>query len=236
VDIDETICFYENERVYEDAIPNQTNIDKISYDEELQNYYHSFYTSDKNPFCDFYKGQFSSINYKLPHSSWKQQFYNHFAQNIDITDICKEYLKSLLWTYKYYTQSGIPSWNFHYKYRTAPLSSDLYKYIKDNQTCISDIVFDKDKEIAPLQQLLIVTPIQHSNILPWSFQQVYKEDEWESVKFKLDILKGLKNIYSDPILPDINLEYIDKFMANIPVTEIEKTRNLIRNNVFCMKF
>ena len=35
MDIDETICFYENERVYEDAIPNQTNIDKINtlYDE-----------------------------------------------------------------------------------------------------------------------------------------------------------------------------------------------------------
>ena len=35
VDIDETICFYENERVYEEAIPNQNNIDKINklYDE-----------------------------------------------------------------------------------------------------------------------------------------------------------------------------------------------------------
>ena len=35
VDIDETICFYENERVYEEAVPNQNNIDKINklYDE-----------------------------------------------------------------------------------------------------------------------------------------------------------------------------------------------------------
>ena len=28
VDIDETICFYENERIYEEAVPNQYNINK----------------------------------------------------------------------------------------------------------------------------------------------------------------------------------------------------------------
>jgi hypothetical protein len=30
VDIDETICFYESERVYENAIPNHENIKKIN--------------------------------------------------------------------------------------------------------------------------------------------------------------------------------------------------------------
>ena len=29
VDIDETICFYEGERYYPDAVPNYTNINKI---------------------------------------------------------------------------------------------------------------------------------------------------------------------------------------------------------------
>ena len=217
---------------YHDA----TNGADIRYEDELQNYYHSLYTSEKNPFCDYYKGQMSVINYKLPHNSWKQQHYNHFAPNQDINDICQNYLKSLLWTYKYYTNQGVPSWSFHYGYRIAPIASDLNKYISNYQECLSDIHFEKDSEITPIQQLLIVTPIQHSSILPWSFQQVYKDDSWEPIKFKLDVLKGGKNIYSDPILPDINLQYIDKFLSNIPVTEIEKTRNIVRNNVFCMKF
>ena len=30
VDIDETICFYVNDRIYEHAVPNQNNIDKIN--------------------------------------------------------------------------------------------------------------------------------------------------------------------------------------------------------------
>lgn len=30
VDIDETICFYKNERIYEQAVPNYTNIEKIN--------------------------------------------------------------------------------------------------------------------------------------------------------------------------------------------------------------
>lgn len=212
------------------------DIEETNYENELQNYYHSVYISDKNPFFEFYKGQLNSINYKLPHKSWKQQYYNTFSQNSDINNLCQEYLKSLLWTYNYYTKSGIPSWNFYYKYRIAPLSSDLYNFLKTTSNNFKDIKFIENNEITPLQQLLIVTPIQHSSILPWSFQQVYKEDIWEPIKFKLDILKGGKNIYSDPILPDINLKQIDKFISNIPVTEIEKTRNIIRNNVFCMKF
>ena len=211
-------------------------LNKLSFDEELQNYYHSFYISEKNPFFEYYKGQNNFINYKLPHSSWKQQFYNHFTLNKNINDMCKEYLKSLLWTYKYYTKSGIPSWDFHYAYRVAPLATDLYTFMSENKQCLSNLTFSDSTPFSPLQQLLIVTPIQHASILPWSFQQIYKDDNWEPIKFKLDILKGGKNIYSDPILPEINLSEINKFLSNIPVTEIEKTRDIIRNNVFCMKF
>ena len=88
--------------------------------------------------------------------------------------------------------------------------------------------------ISPIEQLLIVTPISHSSILPWSFQQIYKDFEFKS--FQLDILKGGKNIYSDPILPEINREEIDKLMINIPVSEIESRRNQIKSKIFCMKF
>ena len=207
-----------------------------SYEEDLQNYYHSMYSSEKNPFRDFYKGQTSCINYKLPHNSWKLQLYNHFTPNTVTDDICKNYLESLLWTYDYYTKSGVPSWQYHYKYRIAPCASDLYTYITNKNDFLSDIKFCSDKFITPVEQLLIVTPKQHASILPWSYQQVYKEDEWSSIKFKLDILKGGKNIYSDPILPDINMTEIHKFLANIPVTEIENTRNIVRNKIFCMKF
>ena len=38
VDIDETICFYDDDRIYENAIPSKENIDKINklYDEGHQ--------------------------------------------------------------------------------------------------------------------------------------------------------------------------------------------------------
>ena len=97
-----------------------------------------------------------------------------------------------------------------------------------------DISFDESVPIKPIEQLLIVTPIQHSNILPWSFQQIYKDFDHQS--FKLDVLKGGKNIYSDPILPDINRSEIEKLMINIPVTEIEMRRNTVKSKIFCMKF
>lgn len=207
------------------------------YDNELLAYQHSFYTDEKNPFHQYYSNQYQQLNYKLPHTMWKKQYYLHFCEDSNINDICYDYIKSLIWTYKYYTSEGVPSYRYYYKYRVAPCASDLYNYLLNEKDIMSSITFEKDVPISPIEQLLIVTPIQHSNLLPWSYHQVLKEDvqEFYSIKFKLDVLKGLKNIYSDPILPDINFEYIDTIMATVPVSEIEATRNKIKDKIFYFK-
>ena len=53
VDIDETICFYKDERIYELAIPNKTNIDKINKLKK-QGWHITYYTA---------RGGFSKIDY-----------------------------------------------------------------------------------------------------------------------------------------------------------------------------
>ena len=52
-------------------------------------------------------------------------------------------------------------------------------------------------------------------------------------KFKLDVVKGLKNIYSNPLLPELELTNIQKFVRNISITEYEANRNVVRKEPFC---
>tara|TARA_R110000744_G_scaffold157737_1_gene273696 strand:+ start:603 stop:953 length:351 start_codon:yes stop_codon:yes gene_type:complete len=44
IDIDETICFYTNKRIYELAIPNSKNIDKIN-ELKQKNWHITYYTA-----------------------------------------------------------------------------------------------------------------------------------------------------------------------------------------------
>ena len=55
VDIDETICFYEDKRIYELAIPNKKNIEKINklYNEDWEV---TYYTARGSLSGDNYKG------------------------------------------------------------------------------------------------------------------------------------------------------------------------------------
>jgi 5'-3' exonuclease len=211
---------------------------EITYEQELELYYHAPYTSPTNPFYDYYKGKTDTINYKLPHTSWKSQYYNHFCCSTILNDLCKEYIQSLIWTFRYYIDEGIPSWDFRFKARVAPCASDVLKYVQSEKNsvftcCKFESIRDKTI-ITPIEQLLMVTPIQNSCILPWSFQFIY--EDFTAIRFQLDIMKGGKNIYSEPVLEDINREEIDKLLRNVPVTEIESTRNVVKNKLFCMKF
>lgn len=213
-----------------------TNTSEDKYKEELQYYEHSFYNHDKNPFYEYYQNDFLSINFKLPHEVWKKQYYDHF--NIKKKeDVCNEYIKSLIWTYLYYTKEGVPSHSFYYKYRVAPFASDLFNFVKKEENKNSLIYkFQNDCVISPIKQLLIVTPYQHYNLLPWSYQIVIKElQEFYPHKFKLDVIKGGKNIYSDPILPEINFNFIDTILETVPVSEIEAIRNKIKDKIFYYK-
>ena len=53
---------------------------------------------------------------------------------------------------------------------------------------------------------------------------------------ELDVLKGGKNIYSDPILPEVDMSKIHTILRHIPITEYEANRNVIREQEYSRKF
>jgi 5'-3' exonuclease len=115
--------------------------------------------------------------------------------------------------------------------------SDLIQY------CVPEIFnpkFDVSEPYAPFEQLLMVTPVQCCGLLPFSYMAFISEsnDEFEDYfpkSFELDVVKGQKNIYSEPILPHINVDLIKKIVYSLPLSEPEIARNIIKTRPFCHK-
>jgi hypothetical protein len=84
-------------------------------------------------------------------------------------------------------------------------------------------------------------PPQNAMLLPFAFHKVVmnlveQDDPNFPKKFKLDVVKGLKNIYSEPILPYVNLQYLQKIVKNVVVSEPEHVRNVIRTKPFFFRY
>jgi len=74
--------------------------------------------------------------------------------NLQITNLPKEYIKSLLWTTHYYFDECI-DWNYAYDFSHSPSLHDLKHYILHND----NIVFEKNDKIpSSLEQLLFIMP------------------------------------------------------------------------------
>ena len=135
--------------------------------------YHDLFTSEEK--CKDFKNHlpilfrhhenliFKNHNYHLKY--YMSQFFNTLNYNpsyddllqINIKNICNEYLKSLQWTVNYYFNDCV-SWRWYYKYHFAPLVIDLYNHI-DDYHCN----FKKDIPYTPKEQLKIVLPLQNDS-------------------------------------------------------------------------
>lgn len=212
----------------------------IEFEKEL--YEHSLYKDRINPFHTYYNEEFKKIDYKQENAVWKEQFNNYFFSGINLDEVCMDYIISLKWNWLYYNY-GHYGWYWYYKHRHSPLCSDFTNYMKeyDKNTfklLWDSIQFPQSSPMSPFEQLLIVTPIQHNFILPFCVSQFLKEHGSEfpllfPKKFALDAVKGGKNIYSDPLLPDIELDLLRIILKECVYTEPEIARNHITEKLFC---
>jgi len=59
-----------------------------------------------------------------------------------ITDMCRQYIKAMLFVLKYYKDSNPPSWEFYYPYPCAPRPEDLLEYLSICSD--ADLCFESD--------------------------------------------------------------------------------------------
>lgn len=191
-----------------------------SWEEEWSDYQHICYYNPRHP--DF-------KNYKIVP---KENYYKHFLQKsatstIEIRNVCIRYLKSLIFTLRYYTTSVPPNWRWYYPYIIAPIPSDLYTVLSSSKlNIIGQFELTKLSDYyTPFEQLMLTIPKQHE-CFPREYISLSKYLPTVN-EIELDTYGGEKYIYAEPKLPMFN--------ENILLQEARKIRlpveSAIRNSI-----
>ena len=198
-------------------------------EDELAKFEHNYFYDPSHPYHETIFPEFKKINYNKP--GYHDQYYKHFFGITKVWDraaVCRQYLKSLMFCYHYYTDE-VPSWEYCYPYRMAPLPQDVQFFLRkfSNEKII---VKDQSIPYSPLELQMLVLP-PSNKILPNKFNDLMQDDEirfYYPDSFDLDVLQGEKFIYSEPILPDILDENITKTILDkvksVALTETERKR------------
>ena len=215
---------------------------KNTYEAKKESFEHSEYYISSNPFSEPHL--FKIIEYNKPKNVWNQQYYSYFfgisqENPIEFRNykklICRKYLESLSYCIRYYL-TGIPSWNWYYPFRVAPMPSDIIYFINDIPNDLN-FKFDIGEPYNPIEQLAMILPPQGISILPKPLRTLITNVNsplvpYYPIDFKIDKVAGEKYMYSYPILPP----FVDEIVRPIiqatfsKFTKSEKERNKIETD------
>jgi len=214
---------------------------KSPYEIAVSRFEHKAYYDKQNPNYHKYIKEFSKIDYWK--DDWKEQYYDYFLQintknekeyNYFMKRVCQNYLEGFYFNMEYYI-TGIPAWRWHYRYRCAPMASDLLTYMKHYPKCL-DIKIDKLTPYTQLQQLFMIIPPQLKSLLPPKYAKLVDTVDsglvqYFPLKFELDVVMGDKFIYSEPNLPDFNDEKVIEVLEKIKLSKTDENRNKLSDSV-----
>ena len=199
-------------------------IDKYNYEENIINNY---------------KDEIQLGNPSLKLIDWKYNYYKHYYKvNIDKTIIddnslnscIDDYIKGLVWINHYYFDK-CKDYEWYYEHHHGLFISDIYKYLLrfPGKLNIYEEIYNTpgtwfEYQIKPLQQLMLVLPLESSYLIPTSYKNIMFSNK-------------LKKYFPDKIT-DIKVDYLLKnrnwqnilMIDIIPGQKILKlTRNIILN-------
>lgn len=224
---------------------------KLPKEEQIKNLYevyeHGLFLSSYHPFHKYYLDRLNAIDYQS--DDWEKQYNEHFFGGLDLDKVCDDYLLAMKWTYDYYKNNEPPSWFFAFDYRVAPtlhsfmVCTDFERLTNHGYSkkyTLPDGI-DEDKPLSPYEQMLLVLPIQNTSMLPGPLQFFLNGEDapladMYARKFDLDVLAGLKNIYSEPLLPSVDFRKVRIAVNNALFNEIEIARNIVRSSPFKRTF
>jgi len=183
----------------------------------------------------FYPVLHKNNYFKLGQENWRNIYYNYYFninnifKNKDyMNEICKNYIEGLQWNAYYYFDK-CASFSWYYKFKAVPLLKDLSYFLLNR---IYPVKFE-DLEYSALEQLNIVLPIQSSHLWYEDFRLKVKNDLKLNIEYPSDIqLDTLNKIYlheCNPLLSDINNDYIKEVYLESKLTLLEKSLNIKGN-------
>jgi 5'-3' exonuclease len=241
----EEISMINKQKRYNNSTPDKMNENLTKSNEKdaiwkepYLKWQNNYYYKEDHPEYEIHKDVFKKINYEDEKKDWKPRYYQHFF-DLDTTNsyqfqqekaiVSLQYIKSLVYTLHYYLDE-IPSWTWFYPYRMAPFPSDVQATLHNIVDINSIFKFEKGEPFLPFDQLMLVLPPQNL-ILPKMYKNLMSNQlsEFYPNTFTLDILAGEKYIYSEPILPEIDLKRVleeTKKLAS-KMSKLDLERNVI---------
>lgn len=149
--------------------------------------------------------------------AYRTEYYHHHFPNVDVSTICKEYVKGLCFVGTYY-HMGMPDWWYQYPYHHGPFFHELCEYVKTIEEPTICIEFESHEPLRPIEQLLCVLPFESRNALPKSLHPYYTHPEFKEMfpqKFVID-LDGCHNDYEGIVLlPPIKVDDIKRAVKEV---------------------
>jgi 5'-3' exonuclease len=200
-----------------EMVPPETTVDE-QIELLLKNFQHLDYYNPNHPLFNNFNKVFNCINYF--EDDWIYKYNKFFFNDHNIEDVCKEYIKSFIFCLKYYYTKDI-DWLYYYKYRASPTFHDLYEFLeKTSEEEFNKLTIDyTNKPVNIYEQLLIILPKEQLHLMPNNFRNLDKYSidttggSYYPEKFFLDIMHGHKYIYSEPVLPDIDLQLVRDYVS-----------------------
>jgi len=124
----------------------------------------------KIPYGMHWKRMYYNVRFgiKLPKSVAKTKSY---IQNGEIRKVLNEYMRGLLWCWKYYTSEN-PDWEWFYPHHYGPCMSDLTRVV------FQGLHFpENSKPLDPLVYLMCLLPTSDSQFVPPSFRSLIDSDD-----------------------------------------------------------
>lgn len=195
-----------------------------SFEDEVKSYETlSFYIADL----------FRLGNRATPHQDSKRMFYEYYGMT-NINSVCEEYIKGLMWNGNYYFNE-CQDYLWHYPYEKSPFISDLLEWLLSNPEKFEEILgtYPLNRcnrgSISPLEQLMLVLPIQSAYLLPRNAKKIMlANQETFPIKFDIDLQDVHKMWQAKPRIPTPNIDFVKGLISTMILDDASRKRNIHR--------
>lgn len=171
-------------------------------------------------------------------SVWKYRYYEYYfkitgKQEKYVENLCDMYVTGIKWMTEYYFLE-CPDWKWNYVCHHAPFISDIAKYIKTID--LNNIIFQNNKHIPMMSQLLSVFPPSCCHYLPESYRILVSDSKSPVIdlfpsKVKIDTLYKSQLYQCIPLIPYLDINRILEATKNLKLTKEEKKRSEIMEDI-----
>jgi len=206
-----------------------------TWEEEWAEYQHTCYYMPRHPDYASCRRDFHHFNFDK--KNWYYQYHVGSDELKLRKRICTSYLKSLIFTLRYYTNCVPPSWRWNYQFSVAPWPSDLVfvlsKLSLDDARLVKFTAPRVQDIYTPLEQLILTIPPQ-SPVFPKVYRRTVAQllPHVDFANLELEKVNGEKYIYADPILPSFNENKILKAARNVNLSKTDRIRNRISTDLW----